>query len=235
MPYDKNGHPMVSKRDVQLFLHRLRKRLNTKIRYLLVSEYGPHTQRPHYHAVVFNLSVVQKSEQMITYTDLADVQVEVQRSWSHYDRKTGLYYPIGYSSVYPLNDRMISYVCKYHALPKDLYTPENFEKPFSLVSRKPGLGISYVENSQSFHSSNIFHWYYPSTSGTKRSLPRYYSERLYDDYLRYERGLYLADFNDRLDSQLSADELEKKRKRELALYYDYERKQIKSLRERHKI
>lgn len=43
--------------DAQKFLKRLRKHINTyyneKIRYYIVSEYGPKTFRPHYHAIVF--------------------------------------------------------------------------------------------------------------------------------------------------------------------------------------
>lgn len=43
--------------DAQKFLKRLRKHLNKfyneKIRYYIVSEYGPRTYRPHYHAVIF--------------------------------------------------------------------------------------------------------------------------------------------------------------------------------------
>lgn len=43
----------VSKREMQLFLKRLRFDLNCKIRYFLGAEYGPQTFRPHYHALIF--------------------------------------------------------------------------------------------------------------------------------------------------------------------------------------
>ena len=43
----KDGIPIVSKRDIQLFIKRLRKALPSyKLRYFLVSEYGPTTLRP---------------------------------------------------------------------------------------------------------------------------------------------------------------------------------------------
>lgn len=46
--------PTVDKRDVQLFIKRLRKALpNNKIKYLVTAEYGPKTKRPHYHAIIF--------------------------------------------------------------------------------------------------------------------------------------------------------------------------------------
>lgn len=47
----------TSKRDAQLFLKRVRKNLSKysdeKIRYYIVSEYGPKTFRAHYHVLFF--------------------------------------------------------------------------------------------------------------------------------------------------------------------------------------
>lgn len=46
----------LCKRDVQLFLKRLRKRLsmeNRRLKYYICGEYGPKTLRPHYHAILF--------------------------------------------------------------------------------------------------------------------------------------------------------------------------------------
>lgn len=46
----------VAKRDVQLFVKRLRKHFgNQKIKYLITAEYGKRTGRPHYHALLFGL------------------------------------------------------------------------------------------------------------------------------------------------------------------------------------
>lgn len=46
----------VAKRDVQLFVKRLRKHFkNNKIKYLITAEYGKRTGRPHYHALLFGL------------------------------------------------------------------------------------------------------------------------------------------------------------------------------------
>lgn len=52
-----SGIAVLSKRDVQLFLKRLRKYVykNTRerLRYFIVGEYGPKTYRPHYHLLLF--------------------------------------------------------------------------------------------------------------------------------------------------------------------------------------
>lgn len=57
LTYDDDHLPafsLTSKRDVVLFLKRLRKRFKSKVvRYFICSEYGPTTQRPHYHGLLF--------------------------------------------------------------------------------------------------------------------------------------------------------------------------------------
>lgn len=60
LPISDSGIAVVSKRDCQLFLKRLRKNCDRRfggsdIRYFLISEYGPTTLRPHYHLALFNL------------------------------------------------------------------------------------------------------------------------------------------------------------------------------------
>lgn len=57
LSYDEDHLPedaSVSKRELQLFMKRLRKDNDRKIRYFGVGEYGDVTCRPHYHVVLFN-------------------------------------------------------------------------------------------------------------------------------------------------------------------------------------
>ena len=50
IPIDHN----LCKRDVQLFIKRLRKHISpTKIRYFMCGEYGSKNERPHYHLLIF--------------------------------------------------------------------------------------------------------------------------------------------------------------------------------------
>lgn len=57
------GLPILVKRDVQLFLKRLRKDLSSKglehrnLKYFCVSEFGDEFMRPHYHMILFNLPI----------------------------------------------------------------------------------------------------------------------------------------------------------------------------------
>ena len=52
----KNGLLNLSKRDVQLFLKRLRKEIKCEIAYFFAGEYGSQRGRPHYHAIIFGWS-----------------------------------------------------------------------------------------------------------------------------------------------------------------------------------
>ena len=48
--------PTLCRRDIQLFMKKLRKSSGVKgIKYLCVGEYSPKKQRPHYHLVLLNL------------------------------------------------------------------------------------------------------------------------------------------------------------------------------------
>lgn len=64
LTYDNDHLPLynsLSKRDLQLFFKRLRKHFpDVKIRYFACGEYGEQFQRPHYHAIIFNLDFADK-------------------------------------------------------------------------------------------------------------------------------------------------------------------------------
>ena len=70
-PWVSDSHATLVKKDVQDFMKRLRKCLEpAKIRYYLCGEYGETYGRPHYHVIVFGLSV-----------EVA--KMVVQREWPH--------------------------------------------------------------------------------------------------------------------------------------------------------
>ena len=160
-----SGYPEVSKEHVQLFFKRFRNNLKRnygieKIRYYLVAEYSPVPKRPHYHMLVFGAKIVPSVLQSIVF-----------ESWSK-----------GIVSVYPITPRRISYVLKRHALPKDFGHPEGTNPPFNLMSRRPGLGSSYLSSSRiQYHKGNIGRQYMFLPDGSKRRIPRYYFEKLFSE------------------------------------------------------
>lgn len=145
--------PVVNKRDVQLFIKRLRKTQKIKISYYLVAEYGSNTFRPHYHAIMFDIdgSIDKASE-------------SIMKAWDN-----------GHVMLGTVTDASIHYVTKY-AITKTDY-PLNAVRPFALISK--GIGKSYIERCRTYHDGNVDHSYVISESGHKSSMPRYYAERLY--------------------------------------------------------
>lgn len=119
----------VSKREMQLWLKRLRARYSGyRFRYFLVGEYGEHTQRPHYHAVIFGLP----------WTE----QATVQATWE-----------LGFTSVYELNPSRARYVASYTvkkmvpelAVQYQRETGVLLAPEFALMSRRPGVAHGSVE------------------------------------------------------------------------------------------
>lgn len=123
LTYDNENLPAdgeLNKRDLQLFIKRLRK-ANPGIRYFAVGEYGTQGERPHYHAVIFNL---------------LDLSL-VTDNWK-----------LGFVKGSRANAGRIRYMVSYMALPQDV---SHRQAPFRLMSRRPGIGSAYLEKMGEFH------------------------------------------------------------------------------------
>lgn len=153
----------VSKRDCQLFLKRLRKAIEPfKIRYYLVSEYGPKTLRPHYHALLFNFPAELKNK-------LDNI---ITNAWRN-----------GFVSISNVNPARIAYVCSYCMDNSTL--PSQFVRNFVLCSRRPGLGSAYLDNERvvRYHVDNVVGNITVMDNGQtyKVAMPRYYRSKLFND------------------------------------------------------
>ena len=163
--------PVVDKKDVQNFLKRLRKHIEPfKIRYFLVSEYGPRTYRPHYHMLLFNFPNLLKQK-------LDGILID---AWSN-----------GFTRVDPVSNARIHYVTSYCLDSSTL--PKHLPKNFMLCSRKPGIGSQYLDNYDvvNFHLRNLDNTCYLSnTTGVfKTQMPRYYSDKLFSDEQKHKISL----------------------------------------------
>lgn len=146
----KNG--MLCKSDLQKFWKRLRKNLNVKIRYFNCGEYGEHTFRPHYHAIIFGLNPSVASN-------------FVSDSW-----------PLGFTTVSPISDNRLMYVAKYVVKSLGaLESDSNFVKPFISCSR--GLGLdTFIKNHVLFENIGSI-----IINGHYCSVPRYFRDKVYSD------------------------------------------------------
>lgn len=171
------GYPTVNKRDIQLFLKRLRKRLpKSKIRYFISSEYGPNTCRPHYHGILMNCG--------------GDPTEAIEKSWN-----------MGFVTVSSVTDARIHYVTKYCITRSKV--PPGSELPFSLMSRRPGIGSKWLDRTRQNRKERTF--YITSNAGIRATLPRYFRDRLFSDQ---ERRAHALEMEIRSMDELSPEKCE---------------------------
>lgn len=146
----QHGISQLSKKHLQDWFKRVRKR-GYKIRYYAVGEYGTTTYRPHYHILLFG-----------------SVPEEVIReTWT-----------FGQIHVGKVSQASIMYCLGYIVNGKHWTMQHKRVRPFSLMSRKPGLGANYL-------SKDMVDWHradrknYALVDGQKRHLPRYYKEKIF--------------------------------------------------------
>ncbi|QCQ85063.1 replication initiator protein [Blackfly microvirus SF02] len=153
----------LDKRDLQLFLKRLRRRdESSRIRYYAVGEYGSRFGRPHYHLLLFN-----------------SVESDVRMAWLD---SRGV--PIGAVHVGLVSSASIAYVTKY-MIQKDDY-PDGVEKPFATMSRRYGIGGHYLTDQMvAWHRLNDAN-YVVRVGNEKGRLPRFYRDKIW--YSEYDRG-----------------------------------------------
>ncbi|AXL14914.1 replication initiator protein [Microviridae sp.] len=172
IPVSESGMTTLQKRDLQLFTKSLRKsnlkqawkyfpRVKTqkellkmlpKLRYYSVGEYGTQTWRPHYHSIMFNLTL--------------GMEQKIEKIWKH-----------GMTHVGEVTPASIRYVTKYViAKHSQMYTQDQ-EAAFSLMSN--GLGSNYLTATK--HHINLEKLYVNTSSGSKIAMPKYYQDKMFND------------------------------------------------------
>lgn len=188
----------LKKRDFQLFMKRLRKAYEPqKIRYFAAGEYGDKKMRPHYHAILFGLHLddleiypdhvgdfpyyTSKKLQRIWDSGLDNFGVMCYNDDSSKESITSLA-TRGMVIVAPVNWQTCAYVARYVVKKQKgpasaVYQMHNIEPPFSLMSRKPGIGRQYYDdhpNLYDYQSINI-----STEEGGRKFRPPKYFDRLH--------------------------------------------------------
>lgn len=123
----------LCKKDVQKYIKALRYRFpDNDIRYYLVGEYGPLTNRPHYHAIIFGL-----------FPDDAKFSTMLMGNPYFTSKKVQDCWPFGFVSITECTYQSCAYVARY--CQKKLKDPEKRQKEFSMMSLKPGIGAEFFE------------------------------------------------------------------------------------------
>lgn len=146
LPLDSSsGMPTLDKRDVQLFMKRLRKYFAPqKIRFYFAGEYGSRTHRPHYHAILFNLGLEDFPDRKIhSCNELKQplyFSPTLEKLWSH-----------GFILMSDVTWKTCNYVARYvdkKSVRDDIPMTDgifDWEPEFSLSSRRPGVGMRKAE------------------------------------------------------------------------------------------
>ncbi len=163
LTYDEEHLPIASgtqgtlvKKDLQDFFKRLRKFTGKKLRYFACGEYGENYARPHYHCIIFGLSVMV-------------AEIAVRRCWL-----------FGWSHIGSVSFGSASYVARYTTklLTKDkekFYSDNKLQKEFALMSRRPGIGVPFLDKYGDFGKVHKFFW----QDDFKVPLPRLYRTKLF--------------------------------------------------------
>lgn len=163
VPITKNGFMTVNKSDVQKFFKRLRKaeaKTNPHaIKYYLAAEYGGRTKRPHYHAIIYNVSE----------------PYAIEKAWMRG--------AIDYGTV---TGGSIGYTLKYMDKPRRIpeHRNDDREPEFGLMSK--GLGLGYITDAVKkwHHADRDNRMHLVIEDGKKIAMPRYYKNKIYTEEQR---------------------------------------------------
>lgn len=204
LPRNSLGFPTFNKRDIQLFLKRLRKQIDKfqndwgipteeqlHLRYFIIGEYGSKHGRPHYHGIFFNVP-----PQM-------DLFRAVLTSWQN-----------GRISVSECNGNRIGY-CANYMYGKSDKIPDEFADETNnlpmLSSRRPGIGANYL-------TEEIVNWHlqgkrsYVMDGNIMYPMPQFYKGKIFIEW-KDKKALYkenyarivLERYNDYLEDKKHMD------------------------------
>lgn len=172
-PIDSSGYPTLVKRDVQLFIKRLRKMVAPeKIRYYCAGEYGTKTFRPHYHLIIFGL----------TLNDLKFYKLnDLKQSYYNSELLSTAWQNKGFVVVAPATYETMLYTARYvtkklKGFESSFYKTAGIAPPFSLMSRKPGIAGNYYSYEIMLDDKIVL------PQGRLAPHPRYFQKLLEKEY-----------------------------------------------------
>lgn len=119
----------LDKKDVQLFLKRLRKKTEKKLRFFMCGEYGEKSLRAHYHILLYNIP-----EEWIEIRGGKLSSKIIEETWG-----------LGQISIGMITAASAAYVRQYTAKKQkedlNFYKTYDLTKPFINMSRRPGIGL----------------------------------------------------------------------------------------------
>lgn len=136
----------LCKEDLQKFLKRVRKRFEPReLKFYAAGEYGPKTLRPHYHLVIFGLGledfpdIVEHGVNELGQTYY--ISESFGELWRDKNRQS-----IGFHILSEVSYKTCSYVARYTMKKAGQEQRIEYAEPeFHVMSRRPGLGFTYLK------------------------------------------------------------------------------------------
>lgn len=191
LTYDNNHLPKggtLVKRDLQLFMKRVRKQFGNGVRFFACGEYGEKSGRPHYHVLLLN-------------SDFMDKRPINSRSENQYYTSSLLskLWTAGSHIIGAVDFDSAAYVARYCTKkitgPKAAAHYNGREPEFLVMSRRPGIGTAYVQK----YSSELYAHDNCIINGAESSLPRFYDNKY-------------ASLNDTCEARLAVLKIARRRK-----------------------
>lgn len=171
LTYDQRHLPSdlsLQKRDVQLFMKRLRKERPAGLRFYACGEYGETTWRPHYHVLLLNSS----------FPDMRPYKVSKSGEQLFESAELNLIWSNGSALIGHVTFESCAYVARYvtKKISGDRANShyQGRAPEFALMSRRPGIGyawyMAYGDDAYRHDSAVV--------RGHEVGLPRYYDTKL---------------------------------------------------------
>lgn len=152
-----------------------------KIKYYACGEYGENnTQRPHFHAIIFNAS-----------------ECNIKEAW-----------PYGNVMVLKGMKNTIAYVMKY--LDKRYGKEKEWKREPEFNTMSEGIGLEWVEKNKEWYKQNIDIMFVVNSLGFRIPMPKYYRDKIFDELDReYQINLIeerLAEKKEKLIKEVGKEE-----------------------------
>jgi len=186
--------PTLSVQEVQLFIQRLRKHLKPqKVRYFASGEYGSSTksERPHYHLLLFGVDFPDKIKSRHSDNDRHGYSSEtLDKIWGKGRTEIGelTYQSAAYTARYCMKKMGGKLAETHYQRCNQWGEPYDLLPEFALMSNKPGIGYSWLQN----YASDIFPCDFVIIDGKKKPVPPYYFRKLEENDKLIHRSMQLS-------------------------------------------
>ena len=212
----------LEKRDIQLFIKRLRERLEylgfpNKLRYVFCGEYGTKTQRAHYHGIIWNMPslpihmLLKLVENAWAYRCTYEKYRSISKDFKFYrfevpKKNKQYFHRLGFAYCKIAHDNSAYYIGKYMFKSED-NTPKGKNPNFFLSSRNNGIGYDYIMSKKKHYQdipqdltidfTNTFSDINGANAGKFKSFkfpfPQYFKEKVFPSGSKvYPSSVYIA-------------------------------------------